>query len=85
MAKVKNLNDCRTGKDIKKLAYKLEREGKCEVRNGGSHTVVRVPGKGAAPIPTGNDQLSRGLLSAIRRQWRVLGLAVLILVMWFLF
>jgi hypothetical protein len=79
MAKIKNLRDCKTPKDFKRLAKKYEREGKCEIRNGGSHMVVKVPGRGAAPLPTGNSQLGKGLISAIRRQWKLLGLAVIIL------
>lgn len=81
MAKIKNVYDCKTPGDFEKLAYKLERQGKCQVEEGSNHTKVKVPGKGCTVIKRsgGNQQLCGWLLKAMIKQWKLLGLAVVAL------
>lgn len=79
MAKPKSIYDCKTGNDVRRLAEQqaVERED-VEIKFSGPHPVLKVHGRGAMPLPCnhGSKQLGKGLLCALRRQWKALGLVL---------
>lgn len=79
MAKPVDIRNFKTPDEFINHAKKLEKQGVCRCKEGGNHFRVEVPGKGTTVVKRSgrNRQLGKGLLSAMIRQWRMLGLAII--------
>lgn len=80
MAK-KNLHACKTYSDLENYARRKEREGLCETSNGGSHFRIKTD-RGCTYLSRGkgNQQIGKGLLVRILKQFTLIGLGIFALV-----
>lgn len=82
MARINKPEDCSCGEDFIKLAEKRQREGlPVEIKNGGRHAKIKVPGKGSMPVSVHSKDLGKGLKRAMIKQWYALGLGIFLVLM----